>query len=56
MTKINFFFDGIHNDIQNNDDYVICIFRNVRGIFDSKANTRELEYCDMVLKLRILKI
>jgi hypothetical protein len=44
MTKINFFFDGIHNDIQNDDDYVIYIFRNVRGIFDSKANTRELEY------------
>jgi hypothetical protein len=37
--KINFFFDDIHNDIENDDDYVIWIFRNVRGIFDSKANT-----------------
>jgi hypothetical protein len=42
--KINIFFDAIHNDIKNDDDYVIWIFRNVRGIFDSKANTRELEY------------
>ena len=39
MMKINFFFDGMHNDIKNDDDYVIWIFRNVRGIFDSKANT-----------------
>ena len=39
MMKINFFFDGMHNDIMNHDDYVIWIFRNVRGIFDSKANT-----------------
>jgi hypothetical protein len=54
--KINFFFDGMHNDIKNDADYVIWIFINVRGILDSKANTRELEYCDMVLKLRILKI
>jgi hypothetical protein len=37
--KINFLFDGIHNNIENDDDYVIWIFRNVRGIFDSKANT-----------------
>jgi len=37
--KINFVFDGIHNDIKNHDDYVISIFKNVRGIFDSKANT-----------------
>jgi hypothetical protein len=42
--KINIFFDGIHNDIKNADDYVIWIFINVRGIFDSKANPRELEY------------
>jgi hypothetical protein len=54
--KIHFLLDGIHNDIENDDDYVIWIFINVRGIFDGKANTRELEYCDMVLKLRILKI
>ena len=44
MTKINFFFDGKHNDIQNDNNYVIYIFKNVRGIFNSKANTRELEY------------
>ena len=44
MMKINFFFDGIHNDVKNDDNYVIWIFRNIRGIFDSKANTRELEY------------
>jgi hypothetical protein len=37
--KINIFFDGIHNNIKNDDDYVIWIFRNVRGIIDSKANT-----------------
>ena len=36
--KINFFFDGIHNNIKNDDNYVIWIFRNVRGIIDSKAN------------------
>jgi hypothetical protein len=42
--KINIFFDGMHNDIKNGDDYVIWIFINVRSIFDSKANTRELEY------------
>jgi hypothetical protein len=37
--KINFFFDDMHNDIKNDDDYVIWIFRNVRDIFDRKANT-----------------
>jgi hypothetical protein len=42
--KINIFFDGMHNDIKNDDDYVIWIFINIRSIFDSKANTRELEY------------
>jgi hypothetical protein len=42
--KINIFFDGIHNDIKNDDNYVIWIFINVRNIFDSQANTRELEY------------
>ena len=42
--KINIFFDGIHNGIENDADYVIWIFINVRRIFDSKANTRELEY------------
>ena len=36
--KINFFFDGMHNDIENDNNYVIWIFRNVRGIFDRKAN------------------
>jgi hypothetical protein len=44
MMKINSFFDDIHNNIKNYDDYVIWIFRNVRGIFGNKANTRELEY------------
>jgi hypothetical protein len=56
MIKINFSFDGIHNNIKNDDNYVIWIFKIVRGIFDSKANIRKLEYCDIVLKLRILKI
>jgi hypothetical protein len=42
--KINIFFDGIHNDIKNDDDYVIWIFINVRNIFNSQANIRELEY------------
>ena len=39
MIKIDFFFDGMHNHIKNDDDCVIWIFRNVRGIFDSNANT-----------------
>jgi hypothetical protein len=42
--KINIFFDGIHNDIKNDDNYVIWIFINIRSIFDSQANTKELEY------------
>jgi hypothetical protein len=42
--KIKIFFDGMHNDVKNDNDYVIWIFRNVRSIFDSKATTRELEY------------
>ena len=44
MMKLNIFFNIMHNNGKNYDDYVIWIFRNVRGIFDSKANTRELEY------------
>jgi hypothetical protein len=42
--KINIFFDDIHNDVKNDDNYVIWIFINVRNIFDNQANTRELEY------------
>jgi hypothetical protein len=42
--KINIFFDDIHNDVKNDDNYVIWIFINVRNIFDSQANIRELEY------------
>ena len=42
--KINIFFDGIHNDIKNDNDYVIWIFINIRNIFDSKTNTKKLEY------------
>jgi hypothetical protein len=38
--KINLFFDGIHYNIENDNNYIIWIFRNVRGIFGSKANIR----------------
>ena len=44
MMKLNIFFNTMHNNVENHDDYVIWIFINVRSIFDSKANTRELEY------------
>jgi hypothetical protein len=36
--KIILFFNAMHKNVQNYDDYVICIFRNVRCIFDSKNN------------------
>ncbi len=44
MMTIKFFFDNMHNNVKNNDDYVICIFRNVRYIFDSKNNNIYWEY------------
>jgi hypothetical protein len=34
--KLNIFFNIMHNNGENYDDYVICIFRNVRYIFDNK--------------------
>jgi hypothetical protein len=36
--KLNIFFNTMHNNVENHDDYVIWIFRNVRCIFDSKNN------------------
>jgi hypothetical protein len=36
--KLNNFFATMHNNIENSDDYVIWIFRNVRCTFDSKNN------------------
>jgi hypothetical protein len=36
--KLNIFFATMHNNVENDDDYVILIFRNVRCIFDSKNN------------------
>jgi hypothetical protein len=44
MTKINFFFNIMHNNVENYDDCVIWIFRNVRYIFDSKNNGIYWEY------------
>jgi hypothetical protein len=38
MMKLNIFFNIMHNDGENNDNYVIWIFRNVRCIFDTKNN------------------
>jgi hypothetical protein len=42
--KMNFFSDGMHNNIKKYHDYIIWIFRNIRGIFDSQANITLLEY------------
>ena len=36
MMKLNIFFNTMHNNVENRDDYVIWIFSNVRHIFDSK--------------------
>jgi hypothetical protein len=36
--KINIYFNIMHNNVENHDDYVIWIFRNLRYIFDSKNN------------------
>ena len=36
MMKLNIFFNIMHNNGKNYDDYVIWIFRNVRCIFDNK--------------------
>ena len=44
MMKLNIFFNTMHNNVENNDDYVIQKFRNVRYIFDSKNNREYWEY------------
>jgi hypothetical protein len=44
MTKINFFFDGIYNNIKKHHDYVIWIFKNMQWIFDNKNNGVHQEY------------
>jgi hypothetical protein len=38
MMKISIYFDIMQKDVKNNDDYVICIFKNIRHIFDSVNN------------------
>ena len=44
MIKIKFILDTIHNNVENYDNYVICIFRDVRYTFDSKNNEGYWEY------------
>jgi hypothetical protein len=38
MIKIGIYFNIMQKDVENNDDYVIYIFKNIRHIFDSKNN------------------
>jgi hypothetical protein len=38
MTKINIYFDIMHNNVRNHDNYVIWIFKKIQYIFDSKNN------------------
>ena len=56
MMKINFFLDIMHNNVENYDDYVIYIFRNVRYILDNKNNKVYWEYWNKKLKIGILEI
>lgn len=41
MIKIKIFLDNIGNNIIKDDDDIIQIFKNVRGIFDSENNKEE---------------
>jgi hypothetical protein len=56
MTKIKFFFDGIHNNIKKYHDYVIWIFRNIQCIFDRKNNGVYKKYWNKKSKIGILRI
>jgi hypothetical protein len=38
MMKISIYFNIMQKHVENNDDYVIYIFKNIRHIFDSKNN------------------
>jgi len=42
--EINVFFNLMYNNVKNVDDYVICIFRNARYLFNSKNNEGYWEY------------
>jgi hypothetical protein len=54
--KISIYFDIMQKDGKNDDDYVICIFKNIRHIFNSKTNEVYEEYRNKNSKIGILKI
>jgi hypothetical protein len=54
--KLNISFNTMHNNVKNNNDYIILIFRNGRHIFDNKINGVYWEYRNKMLKIEILKI
>ena len=56
MMKIYIYFNIMHQNVKNNDDYEIQIFRNIRHIFNSKTNEVYQEYRNKNSKIGILKI